>query len=139
MLSGRALRVDLSLAQDGESVAALPERVGLDLQAYVFIVGYLRLGLNRQVSFSYLHKLALSSDVGVSSLSFVDNMGIQPAAGKRCLFVFDQVVGQGAAVDRDEGLAGTITLVVDGAGGQFLAAAGFAGDEDGGVDAGDPV
>ena len=54
-------------------------------------------------------------------------------------FVFDQVVGQGAAVDRDEGFVAAPAQVVDGARGQFLAAAGFAGDEDAGVIAGDLV
>ena len=54
-------------------------------------------------------------------------------------FVFDQMVRQGAAIDRDERLVGALALVVDGAGSQFLAAAGFAADEYGGVIAGNLV
>ncbi len=52
-------------------------------------------------------------------------------------FVFDQVVGDGAAVDGDEGFVGAGAEVVDGAGEDLLAGAGFTGDEDAGVALGD--
>ena len=46
---------------------------------------------------------------------------------------FDERLGQGAAVDRDERLVGPRALVVNGAGDQFLAGAGFAEDQHGRV------
>ena len=51
----------------------------------------------------------------------------------------DQVLGQGAAVDRDERAAGAIALVVEAARDQLLAGAGLAQDHDGGVGGGDRV
>ena len=50
---------------------------------------------------------------------------------------FDERFGQGAAIDRHERLAGPRALVVDGAGDQLLAGAGFAQDEHGGLRWGD--
>ena len=44
-------------------------------------------------------------------------------------FGFQQVLGQGGAVDRDQGLARAGAGTVDGAGHQLLAGAGFPGDE----------
>ena len=52
-------------------------------------------------------------------------------------FGFEQAFGDGGAVDGDEIFGGAVGELVDGAGDDFLAAAGFAGDEDGGVGAGD--
>ena len=52
-------------------------------------------------------------------------------------FAFDEVFGDGGAVDLDEGSAGAGALAIEGAGDQFLAGAAFAGDEDGGLGAGD--
>ena len=46
---------------------------------------------------------------------------------------FEQVARDRAAIDRDERLARAAALGVDGAGDDFLAAAGRAGEEDGGV------
>ena len=42
---------------------------------------------------------------------------------------FDQVVGDGGAVDRDEGLGGALAAQVDGLGDQLLARAAFARDQ----------
>src|SRR5690606_939720 len=49
----------------------------------------------------------------------------------------EQRADQRAAVDRDERLAGAAAAVVDGAGDQLLAGAALAGDQHGGVGAGD--
>ncbi|MCG3148042.1 MAG: hypothetical protein PCFJNLEI_01484 [Verrucomicrobiae bacterium] len=56
--------------------------------------------------------------------------------GKGALFVtkefaFKEGFGDGGAVDDDEGLVGPVAVLVDGAGNEFLAGAGFAADEDG--------
>ena len=45
----------------------------------------------------------------------------------------DEVLGQGAAVDRDEGVAGAAALVVEVAGDQLLAGAGLAQDHHAGI------
>ena len=47
-------------------------------------------------------------------------------------FAFDQAFGQCAAVDGHERLFGAVALIVHAAGDQFLAGAGFAGDQHGG-------
>jgi len=52
---------------------------------------------------------------------------------------FDERGGHRAAVDGHERLVGPRALGVEGAGDLFLAAAGLAGDQDGGLDAGGPV
>ena len=51
----------------------------------------------------------------------------------------DQVFGQGAAVDRDEGPIGAAALVVEAARDQLLARAGLAQDHDRGVGGGDGI
>jgi hypothetical protein len=53
-------------------------------------------------------------------------------------FRLQQVVRQGAAVLHHEGLVGAAAGVVDGPGQEFLAGAGFAGEQDGHVEAGGP-
>ena len=52
-------------------------------------------------------------------------------------FTFDERFGHGRAVEGDEGAVGARGKRVKGAGDQFLAGAGFAGDEDGGFGRGD--
>ena len=52
-------------------------------------------------------------------------------------FRFQEVVGYGAAVDGDEGMAFLFAGVMDGAGEEFLAGSGFAVDKDGGGAVGD--
>jgi hypothetical protein len=52
--------------------------------------------------------------------------------------VFDQVIGQCAAIDRNERSVPTSALIVNGTRSHFLATAGFAADQDGGVVARDP-
>ncbi len=63
-------------------------------------------------------------------------------AGERAFFVaeefaFDEVFGNGGAIELDERGGGALALAIQGAGDQFLAGAAFAGDEDGGLGAGD--
>jgi hypothetical protein len=45
-------------------------------------------------------------------------------------FAFEEGFGDGGAVDGDEGGVGAVAVLVDGAGDEFLAGAGFAADED---------
>jgi hypothetical protein len=57
-----------------------------------------------------------------------------PGAGERAAFVteqlgFEQLLGDRRAVQRDEGLVGARAEIVQAAGDQFLAAAGFATDQ----------
>ena len=52
-------------------------------------------------------------------------------------FAFDEVFGNGGAIDLDERRAGARALAVKRAGDQFLAGAAFALNEDGGLGAGD--
>ncbi len=54
-------------------------------------------------------------------------------------FRFQEVLGDGGAVDADEGLLGPARALVDVAGHHFLADAAFAGDQDRGVRGGDLV
>lgn len=54
-------------------------------------------------------------------------------------FAFDEVFRDGAAVEGDEGFRSTGPVVVDGAGSEFLAGAGFAQDHDGGGGGGDGI
>src|SRR5690606_30371226 len=58
------------------------------------------------------------------------------AAGVAEEFAFEQGLGHAGAVDGDEGCAGAARAIVDGAGEEALAGAGFAGEEDGCVDRG---
>ena len=63
-------------------------------------------------------------------------------AGERTLFVaeefaFNEVFRDGGAVDLDEWSIGPRALAVEGAGDEFLSGAAFAGDQDGGLGAGD--
>ena len=65
-----------------------------------------------------------------------------PGPGEGLLFVAEELVGQqflaeGAAVDGQKAFFGPQAQVVDGLGHQFLAGAGLAQDEDGGVGGGD--
>ena len=48
-------------------------------------------------------------------------------------FAFEQVFGDGGAVDGEERGLGAMAVMIDGAGDEFLAGAAFAGDERGGV------
>ncbi len=54
-------------------------------------------------------------------------------------FAFEQVFGQGGAIDGEEGVMGAGRAGVDIAGDDLFAGAGFAGEEDGGIEAGDAV
>ena len=54
-------------------------------------------------------------------------------------FAFDEVFGDGAAVDGDEGFVATFALFMDASGDHFLASAGFSEDENSGVCGSDAV
>ena len=63
-------------------------------------------------------------------------------AGERAFFVaeqfaFQQLFGNGGAVDREERLFAAVAVMINRAGDEFLAGAAFAGDERGGVGGGD--
>ena len=67
-----------------------------------------------------------------SPLRLVVGAGEGPLAVAEEL-ALDEVLGQGPAVDRDEGVAGPLALVVEVPGDQLLAGAGLAQDQDPGV------
>ena len=76
----------------------------------------------------------------VALLEFAD--ALHGRAGERASFVaeqfaFQQLFGNGGAVDREERLLAAVAVMVNGAGDEFLAGAAFAGDERGGVAGGD--
>src|SRR3954451_23530927 len=54
-------------------------------------------------------------------------------------FAFEQIIRQGAAIDRNEGKVPAAAEIVKSARRQFLAGAGLALKQDGGIDRGDPV
>ena len=76
----------------------------------------------------------------VALLEFAD--ALQGRAGEGAAFVaeqfaFQQLLGDGGAVDREERLLAAVAVMINGAGDQFLAGAALAGDERGGVGGGD--
>ena len=91
----------------------------------------------------------LGLQAGVHLRDFVQQQGaaiglleLADAAGQRAgegallvteQFAFQQVLGDGGAVDRDERLGGPAGLLVDVAGDHLLTRTAFAGDQDGGV------
>ena len=108
--------LDRLLAADGIDLAVLQGAQQLDL------------GFERQFADLVEEERA---PIGLDELAGV----LLGGAGEGALLVaeqdaLDQIFGNGAAIDGDEGLAGAVALALDGAGDQLLADAGFALDQD---------
>ena len=76
----------------------------------------------------------------VALLEFAD--ALDGRAGERAFlvaeqFAFQKLLGNGGAIDREERLLAAVAVMINRAGDEFLAGAAFAGDERGGVGAGD--
>ena len=118
-----------------------------DVDFDLFVASDAREGafLNEAQEFD-LNRLAEVTDFIKEECSAVCGFGASAAgadrSGERALFVseefaFDEVVGEGCAVDADERFVAPFALLLDCAGDEFLSCSGCAADEDGCVAGGD--
>ena len=116
------------------------DRLGAaDAVDLAFLDGAQQLGLQARI---HLADFVEQQRAAIGFLEFADAPG--DGAGERAFlmaeqFGFEQVFGNGGAVDRDERLVGARRFAVDVARQHFLAGAAFAGDEDRGFAARDLV